>query len=323
MKIKKDIMNSSEGEVFHMRIGDEDSDEDNEDTEVAFLDSGCSKTSLRNRKHFTRVAKTEGKSVNTANGKIHVKYIGESGPFEEAHWIPELKNNLISIGDLISRGMTIIIKPSGMMYGNFDGKEIFSIMMKNNVWTMNTNKLFKKLDSLPKQHTKRKKLNINYANMLIITSKDKETKDKLNLLHKRLFHRGKNVIIRDYNKNLFEIDLFKNIDKLKVDHIDNQKCGSCMNAKSSLLPRPSKTVQVTHTNREVNSDYVFECGIVSTDLTGPYAIKSYNEKFNGSQTFTIMDSKKTFTFGYKKKSDSLNNLKRLVEEELKIGRAHV
>ena len=31
----------------------------------------------------------------------------------------------------------------------------------------------------------------------------------------------------------------------------------------------------------------------------------------------LMDSKKTFTFGYKNKNDSINNLKRLVEAELK------
>ena len=204
MKIKK----ASEGEVFQMRIGDEDSDEDNEDAEVAFLDSGCSRTSLRNRKHFKQVLKADGKSVNTANGKIKVKYMGDTGPFKEAHWIPELKNNLISIGDLVSRGMTIIIKPSGMMYGNFEGKEIFSIMMKNNVWTINTNKLFKKLDSLPKQYKIAKKVKINYANMLNVTNKDKEIKDNSNLLHKRLFHRGKHIIIRDYNKNLFNTDLF-------------------------------------------------------------------------------------------------------------------
>ena len=73
MKLKKEVMNQSEGEVFQMRIGDEDSDEDNEDAEVAFLDSGCSRTSLRNRKHFKQVLKAEGKSVNTANGKIKVK----------------------------------------------------------------------------------------------------------------------------------------------------------------------------------------------------------------------------------------------------------
>jgi hypothetical protein len=59
-------------------------------------------------------------------------------------------------------------------------------MMKNNVWTINTNKLFEKLNSLPIQKEKSKKLKINYANMLNVTNKDKEIKDKLNLLHKRL-----------------------------------------------------------------------------------------------------------------------------------------
>ena len=74
---------------------------------------------------------------------------------------------------------------------------------------------------------------------------------------------------------------------------------------------------MSYSNREVKLDHIFESGIVSTDLTGPYVIKSFNEKFNGSQTFMVMDSKKTYTFGYKKKSDSIYNLKRLVEEELK------
>ena len=113
--------------------------------------------------------------------------------------------------------------------------------------------------------------------------------------------------------NLSQSDFLNHI----LSMFKNEKCSSCENAKSTVLPRPSKTKQVTYSNREVDADHVFEAGIVSTDLTGPYSIKSFNENFRGSQTFMLMDSKKTFTFGYKNKNDSINNLKRLVEAELK------
>ena len=72
--------------------------------------------------------------------------------------------------------------------------------MKNNVWTMNTDRLFRRLSII--KTTKRlpppkRKVKMNYANMLrtkvdnTLTKKDQTDKDKLTLLHKRLFHRGR------------------------------------------------------------------------------------------------------------------------------------
>ena len=238
------IMNIMGGEIFINRQTnyDDSDDEDDESGELAFLDSGCSRTSLRSRNHFTKVLISNGKSVNTVNGKIHVKYEGPTveAPFENAHWIPELRNNLISIGDLVNLGMSIIIKPSGMMYGNHGKKNIFAVMMKNNVWTMDTKRLFKRLKMVSKpKYNGRIKVNMMHAKMLNSNKNEKyvkENTEKLNLLHKRMFHRGKGMIIRDYNKGLFNVELFKGVDKLDQSFIDKQKCSCCETAKSCLMP---------------------------------------------------------------------------------------
>ena len=98
-----------QGEIFQMKLGNEDSDdEEYMKMKQFFLDSGCSRTSLRSRKHFSKLKETEGKTVNTANGKIQINYEGPSGPFEETHFIPTLKNNLISLGNSVNLGMKII-----------------------------------------------------------------------------------------------------------------------------------------------------------------------------------------------------------------------
>jgi len=62
MKAKIIFMNMIKGEIFQMKIGDEDSDDEElYEDEVAFLDSGCSKTSLRSRRHFSKLKKLKEK----------------------------------------------------------------------------------------------------------------------------------------------------------------------------------------------------------------------------------------------------------------------
>ena len=62
---------------------------------------------------------------------------------------------------------------------------------------------------------------MHYANMLrtkvdnTVTKKDQTDKDKLTLLHKRLFHRGRHVILRDYNNGLFKTFKIDKNDLLK------------------------------------------------------------------------------------------------------------
>ena len=51
---KKRFMNMMEGETFQMKIGNEDSDDEEvEESEVVSLDSSCSRTSLRNIKEIS------------------------------------------------------------------------------------------------------------------------------------------------------------------------------------------------------------------------------------------------------------------------------
>jgi hypothetical protein len=61
----------------------------------------------------------------------------------------------------------------------------------------------------------------------------------------------------------------------------------------------------------------FVAGQVSTDMCGPYTIPSFKAGYIGNQNFMLMDSKEVFIYGYKKKNESLSNLKDLVEVKLK------
>jgi hypothetical protein len=81
-----------------------------------FLDTGCSKTSLKERDLFQKLYKTN-KKVNAANSTISINYMGDSGPFIDANWIPTLNDDLISIGDLVSMGMNFKIDRDGLMTG--------------------------------------------------------------------------------------------------------------------------------------------------------------------------------------------------------------
>ena len=89
--------------------------------------------SKKYKRNFSKLKEAERKIVNTSNGNIQIKYEGPSGPFEEAHFIPTLKNNLISLGDSVNLGIEIVIKPTEMMYKNHGKKNIFAVKMRNNV----------------------------------------------------------------------------------------------------------------------------------------------------------------------------------------------
>ena len=451
--------------------------------------------------------------MHSANGQMSIKYAGPSGPIEHAYWIPELTNDLISMGDLVNLGITININRSGTMHGFYGKRKVFSIPMENNVWKVETKGLFSKiLRAIPKsersnmwwiKHTeehskmfmnKRTKLpggernenlvskdlvlvpttdilkrkvphikttnqldlyyrnnaigrrvvladdcnsylqvandsnnsysssrrrsilepqegvhhesvvladdcnsnlqvannnsnsynnsssilkhyksvvladdcnsnlqvannnsnsynnsssilkhyksvrladdcnsSLQVANMIdnvklfnrsnITSKKDSEISNIIDLMHYRMFHRGKSMIIRDLNANLLKddtINKYMNDTVLNPDrHISKCKCNSCEKAKSTQIPRLEKNVKKTYTNININERHKFGPGMISTDMAGPYTIKSWQAEYVGSQTFMIMDSKRCFVYGFKNKSEALKNLKSLINEELK------
>ena len=113
--------------------------------ECAYIDSGCSKTSLNNRKFFSMVQQIN-KIVQSASGKMTVNYLGQVGPLDGVYWIPKLTDNLISMADLINLGMTILITPDGLMNCSLGKMEIFKVKMENNVWSIDINMLLEILN---------------------------------------------------------------------------------------------------------------------------------------------------------------------------------
>ena len=85
-KKKKGFMNMMEGETFQMKIGNEDSDDEEVEEWSSFSRFKLLKNfSKKYKRNFSKLKEAERKIVNTSNGKIQINYEGPSGPFEETH----------------------------------------------------------------------------------------------------------------------------------------------------------------------------------------------------------------------------------------------
>lgn len=87
--------------------------------EVWFLDSGCSNHMTGNKKWFSDLEEVVNRTVKLGNdmrmavvakGSIRVKLNGMTQVISDVYYIPELKNNLLSIGQLQEKGLAILIK---------------------------------------------------------------------------------------------------------------------------------------------------------------------------------------------------------------------
>jgi len=87
--------------------------------EVWFLDSGCSNHMTGNKKWFSDLEEVVNRPVKLGNdmkmavvakGSIRVKLNGMTQVISDVYYIPELKNNLFSIGQLQEKGLAILIK---------------------------------------------------------------------------------------------------------------------------------------------------------------------------------------------------------------------
>lgn len=86
---------------------------------VWFLDSGCSNHMCGDQAMFSRLDENFKHSVKLGNntrmdvtGKGDVKLLinGVNHIITEVYYVPELKNNLLSIGQLQEKGLTILIE---------------------------------------------------------------------------------------------------------------------------------------------------------------------------------------------------------------------
>lgn len=123
------------------------------------------------------------------------------------------------------------------------------------------------------------------------------------------------------------------VDKTVVLHAKccpENKCTSCELAKSHAIAHPARPIQkrsILLSKRVMNKDFDvnneeqqgFGPGCISTDLVGPYTEVSHVNKFVGSQTFLLMDSKYAVVYGYSKKSDATSNLSSFITEAKLLG----
>jgi hypothetical protein len=49
----------------------------------------------------------------------------------------------------------------------------------------------------------------------------------------------------------------------------------------------------------------FKAGVVSTDLTGPYSVRTLKGNYVGNQVFLEIDSKYAYIYFYRNKSDAI------------------
>lgn len=108
-----------EEEMLLMAYKDEGDHEEAKEEVVWILDSGCSNHMCSNKEwffefddKFRRTVKLGDNSKMMAMGKGHIKLNikGITQVFTEVYFIPELKNNLLSIGQLQEKQLAILIK---------------------------------------------------------------------------------------------------------------------------------------------------------------------------------------------------------------------
>ncbi|KAF2318983.1 hypothetical protein GH714_012165 [Hevea brasiliensis] len=111
-----------------------------------FLDSGCSNHMCGNKSMFSSLDTTFTHSVKLGNntrmkvsGKGTVKLIlqGNCYTIGEVYWAPELKNNLMSVGQLQEKGVAVLFK-NGVcsIYHPQKGKMAESIMSANRMFIL-------------------------------------------------------------------------------------------------------------------------------------------------------------------------------------------
>ena len=104
-----------------------------------------------------------------------------------------------------------------------------------------------------------------------------------------------------------------------------QACQSCALAKSKAITHPARPIQQRSMvlskrvpnpkfNDKDDQQQGFSSGCISTDLVGPYTEASHANKFVGSQTFLLMDSKYSHVYGYVRKSDAIRNLVKFLND---------
>jgi len=270
-----------------------------------------------------------------SNSDIKCHYLGNSGPFHHAMWIPRSEQILVSMGDLDAFGITIEIN-GGLLRAFYGDRQIFEVRKANNVWMCNFDKLCSKIiANLPSRAENGVTLygNQQLRPMALVSARSDSDEELFKLLHRRLCHRNMRDILRAVMTKRIYVgkgfaSLITNV-KSTIATYDS-KCDACEKAKSHAQPHPSRNQPEasrephTRLSQQDEVDLAMRTGsvvaTVSTDMAGPYSVPSLIGAYRGNQTFIKRDSKKAYFYPYRKKSDAFDNLQHLVETRFRMER---
>jgi len=109
--------------------------------EIWFLDSGCSNHMTRNKEWFTEMEEGLLRTVKLRNnitmtmvgkGNICVQINGITQVIYDVYFIPDLKNNLLSFGQLQEKGLSILIQHGSFKVFHPEKGLIMHTSMKGN-----------------------------------------------------------------------------------------------------------------------------------------------------------------------------------------------
>lgn len=246
-----------------------------------FLDSGCSNHMTGDRELFTTMNESFKHSVKLGNGK-KMEVVGKGNvrltlnaaayTISDVYYVPELKNNLLSLGQLQEKELTIIIQ-KGACKVYHDGKGLIAESR------MSLNRMFMLIDQTDEEAKPRQQ------QCLQTTSEDIPK-----LWHERyghLSHRGMKTL---QSKNMVR----------GLPNFDSQKftCSDCLVGKQPRNPIPKKSIW--------RAKEVVE--LVHSDICGPISPMSTSGK---KYVLCFIDdhSRKAWVYFLKEKSEAFSHFK--------------
>ncbi|KAH9687063.1 hypothetical protein KPL70_014633 [Citrus sinensis] len=213
---------------------------DDKNKEAWFLDSGCSNHMNGSKEWFTDIDEQFRQSVKLGNdikmavkgrGNVKFQVNGITQVITNVYYVPELKNNLLSIGQLQEKGVTILIKDG--VCGVYHLRK--GLIMQT---TMSTNRMFVILVT---------KLPTNSTCFQAISE------DNTHLWHCRYGHLSFNGL-----KTLQHKEMVKGLPIMKMP---SKLCTDCMIGKQHRKSIPKKSLwRATHKLQLVHSDL---CGPIT------------------------------------------------------------
>ena len=202
--------------------------------EVWFLDSGCSNHMCGKKELFSDLDETFRETVKLGNnscmtvmgkGNIRIRVNENTQVFTGVFYVPELKSNLLSIGQLQEKGLAILIKNGKCKVYHPNRGLIIEIKMSSN-------RMFVLLDQRPSEEQ------ICYSSL---------TDDSAGIWHRRYGH-----LSYDGLKTLQQKNMVQGLPHIKPPVI---LCEECMLGKQARDPFPkSSTWRATRILQLVHSD---------------------------------------------------------------------